>query len=238
MEKFVDKVAAYIKESSIPLENWVIILPSERAKKYIQQAIFRAYNKPVFSPQILTINQWVNAHTQETIINKTRLLLSLFEVHTKQGKEAIDAVFDEFLTWGNILLSDFDEMERYLIDSKYLFRNLKDIKEIENWSFSEGNELSERQKRFMEFWDRLPGYYNAFNEKLRSKNATYGGKAYRNLAENIDRVFSTNKNSHFLFCGFNALSLAEKKIMKQLQQLGRGHVLIDVDAYYYKQDHS
>lgn len=233
MEKFVDKIAAYIKETNTPLEDWIIILPSERAKQYVQQAIFNTYKHPIFSPEILTINQWVKQHTPETILNKTRLLLNLFEVHTHQGKEAIDAVFDEFMTWGNILLSDFDEMERYLIDSKYLFRNLKDIKEIENWSFGEGMKLSERQKRFMEFWDRLPGYYEEFNEKLAKNNATYGGKSYRNLAENIERVFTKNKNAHFLFCGFNALSLAEKKIIKQLKQLGRGHILIDTDSYYY-----
>ena len=117
--------------------------------------------------------------------------------------DGIDAVFDEFMTWGNILLSDFDEMERYMIDSNYLFRNLKDIKEIENWSFGEGMQLSERQKRFMEFWDRLPGYYKEFNARLLAKNATYSGKSYRELSENIDRVFAKNVNAHFLFCGFN-----------------------------------
>ncbi len=234
MEKFVDKIAAYIKNASIQLEDWVIILPSERAKQYVQQAIYEVYQQPIFSPTILTINQWVKQHTHPTILNKTRLLLHLFEVHTKQGKEAIDAVFDEFMTWGNIVLSDFDEMERYLIDSTYLFRNLKDIKEIENWSFGEGMQLSERQKRFMEFWDRLPAYYQEFNALLASKNATYGGKSYRDLSENIDRVFANNANAHFLFCGFNAMSLAEKQIIKQLQQLGRGHFLVDADAYYFE----
>ncbi len=232
MEKFVDKIAAFVKDSTVPLEDWIIILPSERAKQYVQQAIYGAYQQPVFSPTILTINQWVKQLTSPTILNKTRLLLTLFEVHTKQGKEAIDAVFDEFMTWGNILLSDFDEMERYQIDSSYLFRNLKDIKEIENWSFGEGMQLSERQKRFMEFWDRLPGYYQEFNARLLAKNATYGGKSYRDLSENIDRVFAKNANAHFLFCGFNAMSLAEKQIIKQLQQLGRGNVLFDADAYY------
>lgn len=234
MEKFVDKIAYYIKDSSIPLEDWVVILPSERAKQYVQKSLFEVYQKPIFSPNILTINQWIKGLTKETILNKTRLLLTLFQVHTKQGKEAIDSVFDEFMTWGNILLADFDEMERYLIDSSYLFRNLKDIKEIENWSFGEDQVLSERQKRFMEFWDRLPGYYKEFNTLLESKNATYGGKAYRTITENIDLVLHSNKNANFLFAGFNALSFAEKKIMKQLQQLGRGHVLVDADEYYYK----
>jgi len=233
MEKFVDKVATYVKESTVSLEDWIIILPSERAKQFVQKAIFESYQHPVFSPKIVTINQWIKQHTPSTILTKTRLLLTLFEVHRKHGKHEIDSVFDEFMTWGNILLSDFDEMERYLIDSNYLFRNLKDIKEIENWSFGEGVKLSERQKRFMEFWDRLPHYYKEFNSILTAKKAAYGGKSYRDLSENIEKVFEFNPNAHFLFCGFNAMSLAEKKIIKQLTQLGRGHLLVDADAYYY-----
>ena len=110
MEKFVDKIAAFVKDSTVPLEDWIIILPSERAKQYVQQAIYGAYQQPVFSPTILTINQWVKQLTSPTILNKTRLLLTLFEVHTKQGKEAIDAVFDEIY---NILEDnsiDIDEL--------------------------------------------------------------------------------------------------------------------------------
>jgi ATP-dependent helicase/nuclease subunit B len=234
MEKFVDKIANYVKESDIKLEDWVIILPSERAKHYLQSALYKAYQKPIFSPEIHTIHQWVRSLTKETILDKTRLLLNLFEVHKTIGKEKIDSVFDEFMLWGNTLLSDFDEMERYQIQPKELFRNLRDIKEIENWSFGEEHELTERQQRFLEFWERLPSYYQAFQEKLQAINATYSGKAYRNIAENIDIVFEKNKNAHFLFAGFNALSTAEKNCIKQLHQLGRGHVFIDADVYYYE----
>jgi len=232
METFVNKVAHYIKKSSIPMEDWVIVIPSERAKQYLQKALFEVYGRPIFSPEIVTIHQWIKKLIKEVVLDKTHLLLELFEVHRAIGKEKIDNSFDEFLQWGPMLLADFDEMERYLISPKELFVNLRDIKDLENWSFGEGVELSERQKRFLEFWDRLPAYYYAFTERLSTKSATTSGKAYRKVAENIDLVFGNNKSSHFLFCGFNALSKAEMSIMKQLEQLGRGHVLIDADAYY------
>ena len=232
MQKFVDQIATFLKESDIPLTDWVVILPSERAKHYVQKALFEAYGKPILSPQIHTIYRWIQELTPETILDKSRLLLALYEIHLKRENQQDPFVFDEYLNWGTILLSDFDELDRYLIDSKQLFRNLKDIKEIENWSFGEDKELSPSQQRFLEFWDRLPGYYAEFNALLKTKNALYIGKAYRNVTENPDRFFRDNPNAHFLFAGFNALSKAEKTIFKQLHRLGRGHVLINADAYY------
>ena len=55
----------------------------------------------------------------------------MYEIHQEYPASDIDKSFDEFLNWGQILLNDFDEIERYQVDSKLLFRNLKDIKEIE-----------------------------------------------------------------------------------------------------------
>jgi len=233
MPVFVDQVAVYLKESQVPLQDWTIVLPSERAKQYLQRALFAAYGKPVLAPKMLTIYQWIQQLTPETVLDKARLLLNLFEIHRKNAKTQQDFSFDEYMAWGNILLSDFDELDRYLIDSRQLFRNLKDIKEIENWSFGQEH-LSESQKRFMEFWDRLPGYYQEFNQLLASKKTLYMGKAYRLVSENIQVVFQEKPEAHFLFAGFNALSPAEMSIFKQLDQLGRGHILMDADTYYLK----
>lgn len=233
MIRFTDQVAAYIQSQNIPLENWTIVLPSERARQYLQKSLFEAYGKPILSPQMFTIYRWIQELTPETVLDKARLMLRLFEVHTQNAKTEQDFSFDEFMKWGNILLSDFDELDRYLISSKQLFRNLKDIKELENWSF--GNEtLSESQKRFLEFWERLPGYYAGFNQLMESSNTIYMGKAYRKVSDNIDIVFRDNKQSHFLFAGFNALSPAEMMIFTQLRQMGRGHILIDADQFYLK----
>ena len=84
----------------------------------------------------------------------------------------------------------------------------------------------------MEFWDRLPGYYTELNKVLDAEKVCYMGKAYRHVCENLDLVFAEDKDRHFLFAGFNALSPAEVSIMKQLHKMGRGHVLINADKFY------
>lgn len=232
MDKFLEKVANHIAESNVPLIDWVIILPSERATHYLQSALYNVYKKPIFSPKIITIHQWIKDLTKEPILDKTRLLLQLYEVHKTYLKQDDELLFDEFLSWGQIVLTDFDELERYLVDPNYMFRNLRDIKEIENWSFGEET-LTKRQQEFIEFWERLPIYYKGLQENLAKKGMTFSGKAYRTVTENIDVIFEKHPNKRFLFAGFNALSKAEKSIMKQLHQMGKADILIDADTYYF-----
>ena len=174
---FTDQIATYIKDNNLDLKHLTIVLPSERAKKYISASLFKAYQKPMIAPKMVTIDRWVRDLSDKTVIDKTRVLIRLFDIQLKSAKTIEDHSFDEFLTWGNMLLSDFDELDRYLLDSKQLFSNLADIKEIENWSFGNEN-LTESQKRFMEFWDRLPGYYTELNKVLDAEKVCYMGKAY------------------------------------------------------------
>ncbi len=229
--KFVDHIARYIHTNDLDLAHLTIVIPSERLKKYISSALFEAYQRPLLAPKMVTMDQWVKGYSPETVIDSTRALLRLFEIQLQNAKTIEDASFDEFFTWGTILLADFNEIDRYLLDADQVFRNLADIKEIENWSFGE-QELTESQKRFMEFWDRLPGYYKALNAELTKRELCYAGKAFNYLTKNIDRLFE-DKQAHYLFAGFNALSKAELELIKQIDQLGRAHVLINADNWYY-----
>jgi ATP-dependent helicase/nuclease subunit B len=232
MDTFLHKIAKHLQASSTPLKDWVIILPSERAKHYLQKALFDVYQTPMFAPTIITIHRFIKDIIDEAIIDKTRLLLALYEVHKEELAQEDSLLFDEFLSWGQIVLSDFDELERYLVDPKYMFRNLRDIKEIENWSFGETN-LTQRQQEFIAFWDRLPVYYKGLTDKLAKKGLITSGKAYRKVAENIDLIFRKHPHSQFLFAGFNALSKAEQSIMKQLKTMRRAEIFIDADSFYF-----
>jgi RecB family exonuclease len=230
---FINQVAKHIHDQDLSLEDLTVILPSERAKKYLTAALYRAYKRPILAPEITTMDRWVKGHSPLAVIDKTRALVRLFEVQLKNAKTEEDRSFDEFLSWGNILLSDFDEIDRYFLDPVKIFRNLASIKEIEQWSFGE-EELTESQKRFMEFWDRLPGYYGELNLLLDKSGSCYAGKAFRHLAANINVLFEENKERRFLFAGFNALSASEIQIIRQLEQMGRAETFIDADSYYLK----
>lgn len=229
--KFVDQIAKYIYEQELPMEHLTIVLPSERVKKYLSSALFKEYGKPILAPNMITMNHWVKSYSEDLVIDNTRALIQLFEIQLESAKTEEDRSFDEFMTWGNTLLADFNEIDRYLLDAKQIFRNLADIKEIENWSFGEA-ELTSSQKRFMEFWDRLPGYYFELDKRLASRGQCYMGRAYKHLAHNIDLLFKEDQDHQYLFAGFNALSPSETSIIKQIENYGRAHILIDADAFY------
>lgn len=232
---FTDKIATYIKDNELNHKDLTIVLPSERAKKYVSASLFNLYKKPLLAPKMITMDAWVRLHTTQTVIDKTRALVKLFEIQSVSAVNEEDKSFDEFLEWGAILLSDFDELDRYLVHAPTIFKDLHNIKELEYWKIDSEEEfkLSAARKRFLEFWDRLPGYYNQLNKELEKNNAIYMGGAYKRLTQNIKILFEENKNSHFLFAGFNALSHAESSIMKQLYKMGRGHVIVDADKFYY-----
>ena len=230
--RFVDFIVSYIDEENLNLQHLTIVLPSERMKKYLSEALVNVAGKPIFAPKMITMDQWVKSHSKRAVIDSTRAQLRLFEIQLETAKTEEDLSYDEFLNWGTTLLSDFNEIDRYMLDAKQIFRNLADIKEIENWSFG-SESLTPSQKRFMEFWDRLPSYYFSLNKKLDSLNQCYMGSAYKALANDIQPVFEEDKEAHFLFAGFNALSKAEMSIVRQLEQYGRGHYLIDADRFYY-----
>ncbi len=229
--KFIDQIAHYIKANDLNINKLTIIIPSQRAKKYISSALYKAYGKPLFAPDIITIDSWIRRSCPKTIVDKTRLLLTLYEIHINSPYASENESFEDFMNWGPILLNDIDEIDRYEVSSKLIFQNLSDIKDIENWSFN-SEELSTGQHKFLEFWDRLADYYDLLQLKLEENNCTYLGKAYRHIAENMDLILSNDPEQQFIFAGFNALSKSELKIMRQLHQMGKAHILIDADSYY------
>src|SRR5690606_16813606 len=70
------------------------------------------------------------------------------------------------------------------------------------------------------------------NDSLKKDGLCYMGKAYREIATNIKLTLQKNKDSQFIFAGFNALSEAEISIMRQLKSLGKAEILIDADSFY------
>ena len=227
--KFLKQLAAHIKDKNYDLRSLSIILPSERATKYLAEALLAEYGKPIFSPEITTIDRWVKKHSKP-IIDNTRLLTRLFEMY-RETDEGRFETFEEFTTWGSMLLSDFDDIDRYMLDYTQVFKNLKAIKELESWKIDE-EKLSASQKKFMEFWERIPNYYDKLHQKISEKGFVTAGLAYRQLAENPEVLFKKNESQFFIFAGFNALSLAELTIIKKLIRRNRAEYIINADKYY------
>lgn len=232
MSKFIQHIARYIVDNYDDYSKLNIILPSQRAKKYLQDALYAIHQKPFFSPQFYTLDAWVKSTSSRKIVSKTALLFELYHVYVQNT--ASSESFESFSNWGEMLLNDFDEIDRYLVDAKQIFCNLRDIKEIENWSFN-ATEMTKNQQQFLEFWEKLEPYYTAFNQHLAAKKINYMGAAMKELNEKIIFNFGEN-DEHYLFAGFNALSPAEINIIKQLVDKGCAKIFAEADDFFYKDE--
>ena len=226
--KFLDQLAIKILDKGLSAKSLNVILPSERAKRYLINALFNANEGPLISPNIFTIDQWVEALSNKTILHQTSILLSLYQVYeTTLQENALS--FEDYLTWGPILLSDFDDVDRYLVDHQQLYQNLASIKALESWQIDEEG-YSASQQKFMQFWELIPQLHAGLQAKNKAQNACSKAQAYRQLAENPAQYFA--KDQYYVFAGFNALSAAEQRIIKYLIDQKQGEFIIDSDAYY------
>ena len=232
--KFIDHLAEKILSHDLPMDQHTVVLPSIRAKKYLESALMARMSKPGFAPKIQTIDKWIIEQSGMQVIDKTRLLFLLHEVHLELVDEEEDASFDAFQTWGQTLLSDFDDMSRYLANPVQLFSNLREIRRLEAWDLDEEN-LTPAQEKFLKFWDRLSGYYQGFIKKLEERNWAYAGQAFEFVAQKIEE--KDWENQHITFAGLNALSLSEMEIIKKLQRMKKADVILDSDAFYLKAKH-
>jgi len=229
MQLFLDRLVSHILLNHGRNLNVIcIVLPTKRAGVFVQKSLASQLSKTLWAPRIITINDFIKEHSEEIIPDQLVNLFELYDVYKTIERENAEP-FHQFAKWGEALLADFNEIDRYMVDTVQFFSNLTSIQEIENWSFNV-QELSDGQKKYLDFWKKIGVYYNAFNSQLSLKGMTTGGNAYRSIAENIGEL--KVKDEKIYFAGFNALSKSEETIIHYLVEHKKAEVLWDVDRYY------
>lgn len=132
---------------------------------------------------------------------------------------------------GQSIIQDFNEIDRYQINSEQFFGNLKAIKDLEHWSKSEIK--TELVKNYIEFWETLPKYHKELKIKLRTEKKAYQGMAYQEAVSKI-KSFVGSSNKQFYFIGFNALNSCEETIFQYILSEKRGQVFWDIDTHLLK----
>jgi hypothetical protein len=230
MKSFIASCVQELTQIHSRPEEFLLVIPSKRAKRYFFEEFVQAYNKPIFLPEILTIDELLHKRLTKVPIDKTQQLFLLYQVALKIP-EFNGLSFESFLSWGPLILNDFEEMNRYLMHTEQVFKNLLSIKELDSWNLEEGKEISESQQQFLAFWEILPTIYDLYLHELKDRGFTTGALLLREQALNPEELFA-EKQSYFI--GFNALTTAEQKIISAFVQAKKGTYWVDVDAFYMK----
>ncbi|HEY0030996.1 MAG TPA: PD-(D/E)XK nuclease family protein [Bacteroidia bacterium] len=237
MQSFLEKLVNHLSDKyGDDVSEICIVLPNRRAGLFLKTHFANNLKKTFWSPEILATEDFVALLAELEIADSTTLLFELYETVKKVGKKDLES-FDEFSKWGQILLSDINEIDRYLVDASRLFGNLKDIKELESWSLNSEEELTDFQKQYLEFWKLLGEYYADFSQRLLSKHQAYQGLAYRIVAAKAEERAKKHPWKKIIFAGFNALNKAEEKIIETLLNSGKAEIIWDTDAYYINNVH-
>lgn len=251
MKSFLFELAEEIYQSHADLSQVTVVFPNRRAALYFRKYLGDLISKPVFSPKLLTFEDFVSGFSPLRVPDKLELVYRLHQCY-RELMNTKSEPFDQFFMWGEMLLRDFDETDRYLVDAKVLFADLSHLKELDSGldylsdeqrkfleSFWLGFDADQsvNKKKFIDVWRKLYPLYTAFNEKLLADGLTYEGRLHKRVAEElttgkIKHSFLPSDKKQLWFAGFNALTSAEEKIITHLIEQGVATARWDSDQYY------
>lgn len=231
LEKIADRLLGKFPES---MEGVAVVLPSKRAVVFLKHYLSQKITKPIFLPEFYSIEEFTEQLSGLQVLDNISLQFKLYQSYIKHPPKKTDS-FDDFLKWSNVLLHDFNEIDRSLVDAKSIYSNLTNVKEleswsVEDWSLSEDN-LSTMQSDYISFFEGMLAWYNDFNEALLNENLAYQGMAYKVAAEQINKV--DIKWNKVWFVGLNALTKSEQEIIDFLKKEDIARVFWDADNFYY-----
>lgn len=224
----VEHIHLHYKDS---VESLCIVLPSKRGSVFLKDHFKEVFQQTMWLPAIKSAEEFIEELSGLKQADEIDLIALLYESYLKCLPTEPEP-FDKFSKWGHLMLQDFNEIDRYLIDSDQIYENLKDIKEIENWSLGE-TDLTQTQQNYLAFMASIGNIYKHYSQTLLQFGIGYQGLIYREASKKFKESKSIESYSKILFCGFNALNAAETIIYQYLQKTGKAELLWDIDKYYY-----
>ena len=245
MKSFLYHVAADIlAKHGNDLSRTAVVFPNKRAALFLNEHLARLAAKPLWSPVYYTISDLFRSQSARQVADPVKLICDLHKSFV--AKTGTDETLDHFYGWGQLLLADFDDIDKQMADADRVFANLSDLHEMDDDSFltEEQQQVlrrffsnfseehnSELKKRFLSLWSRMADIYHDFNERLASQRLAYEGALYREVVSKQDISF---KYDTYIFVGFNALLQVEQQLFTMLRKQGKARFYWDFDQYYMK----
>lgn len=219
-----------------------VIFPNKRASLFLNEYLARNSDKPIWSPTYLTISQLFRNYSKMNVGDDIKLICDLHRVYLECT--GMDETLDHFYGWGQLMLSDFDDIDKNMADADDVFRNISNIHELDDISYltDEQKEILKRffhnfsedyntelKKRFLNLWRNFGSIYHHYNEYLASEGIAYEGAVYRQVVSDESIEFEGN---YYVFVGFNMIQKVEQTLFKKLAKAGKAKFYWDFDKYY------
>ncbi len=231
-----------------------VVFPNNRARLFFNNYLVKSSDKPIWSPAYTTIQDLFSSCVRLQVADDIKLICDLFKAyssHVDWNELGVEPeTMDDFYFWGEVILSDFDDVDNNLVPVDLLFKNMVDMAKMEDdFSFLSEDQVASIQRffhhfsvddksllkrKFMALWNVLLPMYTDFREGLREQGLAYGGMLHRIVADEVlkERGVTDFSSRQYIFVGFNVLNQCEVKLFTALQKAGKALFYWDTDEYY------
>lgn len=238
---FIDYVCQHIDRFDLQKTNLQVVVPSMRMGRVLTHRLIERAEKeqrlPCWVPQTITIDRLISSfsglHKGDSFELLALLYLTYTEVCAESGTETRS--FEFFRDWGKMLISDFTQIDNQLAPAQEILAYLAEEKRIGNWHLDLDSDKEQLHNKYIAFYKLLWPLYQRFRQKLLEEGIAYSGLAGRTACEHLPRLIEEKvieENTFYLFAGLNALTGAEKKLVKTLIHEKKAEILWNADRYY------
>ncbi len=226
--KFLSKIISELLSETSDLSQTVVILPGKRPVVFLKQ-ILKEQKYEGFLPEFFTVDELIKKISGKQHIQGISLWLFGYDVYKKIYPEE---TLENFLKWFPTLLKDWDDMLKFSEEDKAVLEYMLDDERIKNWGETLGDGDNAR-KRNLNFWKKMNVFLPKLKENLQAKGWATDGMIHEMVREKISD-FEEKTETKFVFCGFNALTPLEEKLIRELLQKGKAECFFQADEYYIK----
>ena len=246
MEPFL-KIVAEDLYSKFGAENGLadvtVVFPNRRARLFFDDCIAACSTQPIWSPQYTTIEELFHSQSDLRPADRIEMVTLLHKIYLEELHS--DESLDSFWSWGELMLADFDDVDRNLAPADQLFSLLREQRELTDTSFltdaqkealmqffgeMKNSKPTRLHERHMAIWSVLGNIYNRFTQQLSDRGLGYNGMIQRRVIEHLDTDRLTARK--YVFVGFNSLDKAERALFKAIQGAGKALFYWDYDPAY------
>ena len=226
-----------------------IIFPNKRANLFFNQYLAELNgNRPMWLPEYATINDIFSSLSKNTVADPILLVCMLYQVYKNISQS--DESLDKFYSWGEIMLSDFEDIDNNMIPADKLFGNIEELNEMTDLSFLSEEQIkairdyfstfnpqktTQLKEKFLSIWNILYPIYTEFRSSLAESHYAYEGMMKREVAEQLNALKAPHpslKSELYAVVGFNVLSKSEKALFKHLKNNHNTFFYWDFDNAY------
>lgn len=251
MRSYLKRVAQVFAENvGEHLSKYTFVFPNHRAGLFFRKYLGQSLDRPIFSPEIMTINDCFGSLSDLYVADQLSLLIRLYDFY-KDLRTPAEPI-EKFLHWGRMMLADFSEIDNHLVSNvEALYEAIEDMHDIDahflsltdeqrqaierfwgEFYSSKNSNNSSMHNTFLNTWKLLYPLYVRLRDSLLQEHLAYEGLLHRQVIENWDSIPAERFKNHYVFIGFNALTESERQLMLRLRDRGCADFYFDYESPY------